>query len=277
MRRILEYASVPRRLSPAPGASITTRQAPDTEIQAMPSGVRRANNAMVISHRRKFIFVHVPKTAGTSIIEALGPYLDVVRPAPGSTCRAGRSFAPPPPHLAARHYLEFDMLERAQFDEYFKFAFVRNPWDRMVSEYRYRRHPQRISFAEYLRSRFPEPAWTDEYCHVIAQCEFLFDRDGRQLVDFIGRYEQLAADFAAVCRRLAITATPLRHRNRANSFRRRDNNLLEACRTLRGYVSLRQRRNTFAHYTEYYDAESVERVGHLYRRDIEAFGYRFGS
>jgi hypothetical protein len=244
---------------------------------AIPRAQALMNNARVISHRRKFIFIHVPKAAGTSVIDALVEHEDAASTGPARFGSIDASFNPPPPHLAARHYLEYGLVSRQQFEEYFKFAFVRNPWDRIVSEYRYRRYPQRYSFKDYLFRHFPAAGWADEYCHVIPQYDFLFDGDGRQLVNFIGRYEQIATDFDEVRRILGAARATLPHRNRSNSLVRRDNDLLEVCRTVRGFLSLRQRRNSFAHYTAYYDDESIEFVRNLYRQDIEAFGYRFGQ
>src|SRR5579863_90564 len=58
------------------------------------------------------IFIHVPKTAGTSIARAL--------------------FDAP---VSAVPYLEYERANPSKFRRYFKFCFVRNPWDRLLSAY----------------------------------------------------------------------------------------------------------------------------------------------
>src|SRR5215813_14048351 len=87
--------------------------------------------AAMISHKHKFIFVHIPKTAGTSIEEALRD----------ETCQLLRNEwdhtrAPHAPlnHLTLRELADCHILTPAQLKSYFKFCFVRNPWDRLVSE-----------------------------------------------------------------------------------------------------------------------------------------------
>ena len=188
------------------------------------------------------------------------------------------SFCPPPPHFAAIHHLQYGLATREQFDAYFKFAFVRNPWDRVVSEYHYRRHARLYSFKEFLFEHFPRPSWADAWCHVIPQYDFLYDANGKRLVDFVGRYERLAADFEHVCKVLSLSTTKLPHKNKSNSILfRRDNNPLEVLRTLRSNLSLKRRRNTFEHYTQYYDDECIEWVRTKYQKDIDTFEYRFGD
>lgn len=228
----------------------------------------------MISHAHQCIFVHIPKVAGTSIIDV---FSNDAQPESLSVDFRQHAFIPPPPHLPALHYLKYGLVTQQQFDDYFKFSFVRNPWDRLVSEYKYRRHPQNYCFKDFLFKHFPSPAWNDEYCHVIPQYDFLFDDQGHQMVNFIGRYEHLADDFHHVCEVLSISQSNLPHKNRSNSFMRRDNDLIEVLRTLRSKLSLNQKRFNFKHYTQYYDDESVEFVRNLYHKDVETFQYQFGN
>ncbi len=90
----------------------------------------------------------------------------------------------------------------------------------------------------------------DEYCHVIPQYDFLHDAKGNCLVDYIGRFENLQQGMDAIRARLGLPAQPLKHRNKSLSlFNRRDIGLYHVLKTLSDSLSLRQKRNTFSHYT----------------------------
>ena len=82
----------------------------------------------MISHPHKFVFIHIPKTGGSSI-ETL--FLG----------KPQRRWAPEINHYfqhATAAELRNRLMNRDNFDRYFKFAFVRNPWDRIVSEMKWR-------------------------------------------------------------------------------------------------------------------------------------------
>lgn len=199
---------------------------------------------MLLSARYRFLFVHIYKVAGTSVTRALRPFardplLDRI---------LRRSTTPRlPDHatvLEARRALPSEL-----FDTWFKFAFVRNPWDWQVSLFHYmsqnRDHPQHgivksMTFADYIGWRVTK----DKHL----QKEFVTDENGAILVDFIGRYERLADDFAAVCRRIGI---PLRLPH-ANPSRHAD-------------------------YRSYYDARTRALIEEHFCEDIELFGYTFDA
>ena len=154
---------------------------------------------------------------------------------------------------------------------------MRNPWDRIVSEYKYRGYPVCLDFKTYLFKHLPEPGFTDTYCHILPQYDFLFDERGTLLVDFVGKYESLQADFDTVCARLGISPRPLPHVNRSEDVRRPVKTLNGVKKLLRRRLWNLERRHTFPHYTQYYDDESREFVAELFRKDIDAFGYAFGD
>ena len=74
----------------------------------------------MISTRHRCIFVHIPKTAGTSVEAALGWFTEYTRGAQD--------------HRSIRKLRE--AITPDEFCTYFKFTFVRNPWDRVVSWYK---------------------------------------------------------------------------------------------------------------------------------------------
>lgn len=234
----------------------------------------------MISHPDRCLFVHIPKTAGMSVehffLGRLG--LSWAERAPLLLTRNDDPALGPPQlsHLTAAEYLRLGYLPRPQFDDYFKFGFVRNPWDRLVSEYRYRGYPVKVDFKTYLRKYLPAPGWTDLHRHVVPQYDFLHDESGRLLVDFVGRYERLQEDFDRVCERLGIPASPLPRINRSMEARWPDS-VRELRRRLRRAVWSREKRHTFPHYTQYYDEESRALVDKMFERDIAAFNYSFGD
>jgi len=206
---------------------------------------------MLLSHRHRFIFIHVYKVAGTSMRAALEPYCEGgwKRSMARNLGRFGVHWPPlPRPHLTAAQVR--DMLPPEVFSSYFKFAFVRNPWDWQVSLYHYMRqrddHKQSElvrgmdDFDEYIRWRVAEDR------HL--QLEFVNDpADGRRIVDYVGRIETVDDDFAEICRRAGLPPIQLPHTNRS---RHRD-------------------------YRSYYSDESRELVARAFKDDIEAFGYTF--
>jgi hypothetical protein len=227
----------------------------------------------MICEAYRCLFVHIPKTAGQSIerffLQRVGLSWENRAPLllrPNTDPRAGpRSLA----HLTAAEYVELGYLSAEDFARYYKFAFVRNPWERLLSEYRYRDdYMRRYSFREFVLHGLPPAGWTDAYRHVVPQYDFLHDTQGRLLVDFVGRFERLQADFDRVRERLGIAAAALPHVNAA----RRSTLKARAKRLLRG-----ESRRDQTPYTEYYDDETREAVTTLYRKDIDTFGYAFGE
>jgi len=231
----------------------------------------------MISHQNKCVFVHIPKVAGTSMISLLRDTSSPVATNEGAMPFKPdfNKFDPPAPHIRVRDHIKYGHVTESEFQSYFKFTFVRNPWDRIVSEYKYRRHPSKYDFKTFLFNHFPTPSWTDQYCHVIPQYDFFYDKDGNCLLDFVGKFENLQNDFYEVCRHLRLPALKLPHKNKSLSFFRRDNSLYNILKTIKDAASINQRRNTFSKYTEYYDNETIEWVAQVYKQDILAFNYKF--
>ncbi|MFK5985211.1 MAG: sulfotransferase family 2 domain-containing protein [Pseudomonadota bacterium] len=232
----------------------------------------------MVSHQNKCIYVHLPKVAGTSISKALEDsdadkkHLNL-KPFLANDFK----FSPPPPHYRISDYLQYEDISQQQFDSYFKFSFVRNPWDRLVSEYKYRHHARKITFKDFIFNYFPQPSWSDEYCHIIPQYDFLYDENGTKLVDYIGKFENLQNDFNEVCKILEIPPIILSHSNSSQNISRRrtDIGICELLKKIRDKLSWTQKLNTFKHYSEYYDIETQQYVADLYKNDVETFQYTF--
>jgi len=97
---------------------------------------------MIISHGRQYVFVHIPKTGGTSLalaLEAKAMKDDIlVGDTPKSKQRRSRLKALKPEGRLWKHSRLIDIygvLSPAEMSDYFVFTLVRNPWDRLVSYY----------------------------------------------------------------------------------------------------------------------------------------------
>ena len=137
-----------------------------------------------------------------------------------------------------------------QFKSYFKFGFVRNPWDRVVSLY------ERKEALE-LRNKMSFDEFVDWIQYSSATClhssphryqlDWFVDPNGTVLADFIGRFERLAEDWAFVAKKIGVS---------------------EALPHSRPNPRLR-------HYTEYYNSKTRAIVAEKFKVDIETFGYQF--
>lgn len=233
----------------------------------------------MLCHEYKCIYIHIPKSAGQSIhrvfVRRLGYLRNKNAPLLLNLNNDPKLGPPALGHLKASEYVRCGHITKELFDTYFKFSFVRNPWARIVSEYRYRGHARKYDFKTYIFKKLPEPSWTDRYYHIIPQYDFLFDEKGNLLVDYVGRFENLQKDFDEACRRIGIPTEIIPHRNSSCPGLRIPKSPYGLLRMLKDFVSIKQRKNTFSRYTEYYDAETKEFVAELYKKDIETFGYNF--
>lgn len=216
----------------------------------------------MISHHDQCVFVHVPKCAGQSIenffLKRVG--LSWEQRAPLLLRLNDNPDLGPPrlAHLRARDYVEKKWLTPRQFDTYYRFAFVRNPWDRTASFYR-TGYDRVCSFPRFVRFHLPRLLERKTWFFG-PQADYLYDNAGRLLVDFVGRYEHLAADFRTVCTQLDIPDATLPHANDSN------HGIGRIARWLR-----RRPRP----YTDMYDSRSKNAIARLYGADIDAFKYRF--
>lgn len=187
--------------------------------------------------RHKCIFIHIPKTAGKSISYSLFNqwvgHLDI---------------------------LKFQLIfPKPQFDSYYKFAFVRNPYDRLVSAFYFvkgKEWEEGHNWAEANLSRYSDfesfvKGWVTKK-NVLTrkpfepQHRFICDTHGNILVDFVGRFERLEQDFALVADKLQIKVE-LQHRNPS--------------------------KHRLGDYRDYYTAETKRIVAEVYERDFNVLGY----
>ena len=184
------------------------------------------------------IFIHITKTAGTSVAKSLFHYL--------------------PYHYTAIQYRV--TYGKETFNNYFKFAFVRNPWDRLYSAYRYLKsggwnNEDRVWAENHLAkfdnfSDFVKQWLTKEniakHIHFKPQHLFICDSNGRLLVDYLAYFETLDDDFRRISEHLRINAEIGHHNTTPGND-----------------------------YRDAYNQESRNIVADVYSVDIEIFGYNF--
>lgn len=209
---------------------------------------------MRISRQRKLIFVHNQKAAGTSIVAFLREHvtdLEILLP----------------DHAYAEDGIA--KLGRTEWDQHYSFGFVRNPWARLVSWHRMiTERPgagQTSPWWFYVRAR--GAAFDDFITHCVDevkencegfiyrrsamrnQIDYFTDRDGREAVTFIGRYERIAREFQKVQQALGL---PLQGLSWKNAMAPRD-------------------------YREFYNDRTQQIVARRFAKDIARFGYDFDN
>jgi hypothetical protein len=207
---------------------------------------------MIVSHQHRFIFVAIPKTGTHSVRQALRAHLgpeDIEQV--GLFVNKRFPFAELAQvkhgHLSLEQVRPF--IGEQAFADYFKFAFVRNPFDRFVSYCAF------ITRANDAFARDPRAVMRHilyklrPLDHILfrPQHELLVDADGRLQTDAIGRVEEMQASYNAICARIGIPSAKL---GQVNSSRRGD-------------------------YRVYYDPQLIEGVAELYSRDLALFGYEY--
>jgi hypothetical protein len=181
---------------------------------------------------REFVFIHINKTAGTSIGERLG----IRRQS----------------HFTVKEALAGIGLEK--WKRAYTFSVVRNPWDKVLSQYRYRVAVNkdglgegRLSFTEWVERVYGDPidlVYHNEPRVFMCQSDWLKTDEGKIDLDFIARFENLSADFRTIAGVLGVEPTlPVRNARPA------------------------------ADYHAWYDARAAERVARWFQEDIERFGY----
>lgn len=208
---------------------------------------------MIVSHRHRFIFAAVPKTGTHAVRQALREQLGeadveqvglfVNKRFPWEDLAAIRHG-----HLSlpqVRPYLGEDA-----FGGYFKFAFVRNPFDRFVSYCAFMLRDGDV-FQQRSREVMRHFLFVDPPEHHIlfkSQASLLVGEDGETLLtDTIGRVEDMQGSYDAICAHIGI---PSRRLDRVNGSRRGD-------------------------YRDYYDQALIDGVAARYAQDLELFGYTF--
>lgn len=177
----------------------------------------------MISRKHQCIFIHIPKTAGTSIETTLGYHGDAKERGRQDHRRlrnVEQAIWPP----KRRRYLPadfvhfanqrisgrnrgFDFVTYSEYGRFFKFAIVRNPWDRVHSWYRNvirdPFHQKQLgisadcSFVDFVKNHLD--CWA-----LNPQIDWLVDEQGDIALDYIGKFETLGISFIHICKSLGL-------------------------------------------------------------------------
>ncbi len=198
---------------------------------------------MAINHKYKTIFVHIPKTAGTSMErkEFVG--------LPGADC-----------HDSINKFKE----RVTNPDEYFKWCFSRNPYDRLVSAYVWgiTNHKEEFlkdidSFEDYINKiedfyEFGGDSLDQKRSGVHTIPQSVFINNNISNMDFIGKFENLNVDFNYVCEKIEEhSSNPIINKDLPIS-----------------------KKTTHNHYETFYNEEIIKKVNILYKKDFELFDYK---
>jgi hypothetical protein len=225
---------------------------------------------VIISHSHRYIFIKSEKTAGTSVEAALSKHCtdnDMVTPLGDYWFNRGERGEWIHSSMNAEGFFQHDPAAEVKrkvapeiWNDYFKFSIARNPWDRVVSNFSWEarnkvalrptrrwHHRLGIPFDEFretkkLFHKFVTGEWTTN--------DRFYLLDGVLCVDFVIRYERLAADLEEVCKRVGLPSVALPHLK----------------------SGLRQAGHG---YREYYDETSKAIVSERHQNDIRLFGYEF--
>jgi len=210
---------------------------------------------MLISYRKKFIFFHLPKAAGSSIEGALRKYSHIpsTRLYNYMIDYLGER---PALNLFERHIRpeRLKSFKPMLFDgAFYKFAVVRNTWDWHCSQYYFHKNTKGTVFHEGLKdmnfSEYVEWATLEDNIQRAnsRQKRYLSDNQGNLLVDKVLMFNQLASEFSVLCRELGAVAN-LQVKNKSQRNRS---------------------------YRENYSQKDKLKIEKAHQEDIDFFGFSF--
>lgn len=171
-------------------------------------------------------------------------------------------------HLTASQYVDLKYVPESMFSRYYKFSFVRNPWARCVSFYKYMGFHYRCSFRSFVLKHLNGPLMRRKHWFIRPQYDFLYSETGDLLVDYIGRLENIQDEMDYVFDFLGLNRRTVPHLN--ESSKRRFNELILLL------VKFFECKNGWpVNYRDYYDDESLDIVSTIYKKDINVFDYTF--
>lgn len=194
----------------------------------------------ILDREKKLVYLNNPKVACTSIKKSMfGDLSDI--------------------HIYVMQYIVFKL--NSEMDDYYKFTFVRNPYERLVSYYEDKCvlhsddtciscYPLNFlllnkEFNQFIKNLCLIPNRLME-THFARQYELLYDKKGKCMVDFVGKIENIREEYEPI--RLRFDLLPLPHSNRVSSL-------------------------TGKNWMDYYTPLTATLVYWKYRKDFKTFGY----
>ena len=189
----------------------------------------------MINHEHKFLFIHIPRTSGTSIQKQF------------------QNKETKDKHWTIHNWKEH--LDQQTFNNYYKFTFIRNPWDIIISKYF-----DKGWYSSPIKGRGGEIGYYSgkNLKHFLTHYQpakhehgdSILDYINPKQMDYIGRYENRKKDLEHIAKQIGIPLNPQIHEKSHPDKE---------------------------HYTKYYNHETREIVAKRYAQDIDYFGYKFGE
>jgi len=192
----------------------------------------------MISHNDpKFLFIHLPKNAGSSVTKVLADYIGVDR----EDLR--------PQKYKFIYSREIPSVLDGKQDDYFIFTVIRNPWERTVSYFHYlqqiRQPPHNLSkdvkFANWVRAGGFRTLQTQ-----MSQLSDEFPCNVSRYIDYVARLERLSEDWLKICEEMGVSCD-----------------------------MMHDKKSKHKHYSEYYNEITKDIVYKFYKDDVECLGYEF--
>lgn len=181
--------------------------------------------------KKKLLFIHIPKTAGTSISDSLNI-----------------------PKDHTHRTLQKIISEKSDLNKYYKVAFVRNPYDRMVSLYNEKKETgwlyKNVDFKKFIQFIYTDISKISNDPNLknhSKPCTFWLKYDEQIIMDYIGKFENLENDLNFINKTLNLDNKKLQHLRKRNKM----------------------------HYSKYYDEETINIVKKYHKEDLELFNYKF--
>lgn len=215
--------------------------------------------------KKPAMFIRIPKTASTSIVRHKSFVRKKSIPQARKVLWDPEYRDPDNPHVLyydncymcnVMHHVGKNFWTKGIYT----FAFVRNPFDRAVSSWKFggwgKRHNWNMTFKEFAHyvtqldlapenGNYP----SSKIMHACLQYPYVHDLNTGESVDYIGRFENLQQDFDIISDTIGLTRRELPHKNKTKH----------------------------KHYTEYYDDETIDLITQAYHMDINIFNYKYGD
>ena len=179
---------------------------------------------MLVSHKHKFIFIHIPKTAGSTMRALLEPFADDVTNFLNDkgkkllSHRIASGLNPTPPHM---NISGVSQIIDVRLEDYTLVTVIRNPFDRFVSFYNYSKfnnpHHRLHRAANILTLNQFVPFLINDDGHDTA-CQYSFiSRDNKTLMKnvYILKTEQLEEDYKKFCEIFQLPVVPIKSLNKS--------------------------------------------------------------
>jgi Sulfotransferase family len=161
-------------------------------------------------------------------------------------------------------------LEASKYEEFFSFSFVRNPYSRVISFYNYLGYAKIISISTFIKTILSTKVKEDHF-FFRAQYDYLYSEEGRLLVDFVGKLENISEDIEYVLEKVGLEGKNLPYINKSDKGLKRGITSLISEPSLLKHLQLKR---MFSHQkVSVLSEDQKDGIYRIYTKDFEYFGY----